>query len=86
VNAIAGLPPECPAWIGVLSPSDKIRCSRAPLSCRVRTFFACRSGIDEISIDLLLHLLDLLQHSPYGSRYPVEHSIRIIDELARVVG
>jgi hypothetical protein len=49
-------------------------------------FFAFRSGIDEISIDLLLHLLDLLQHSPYGSRYPVEHSIRIIDELARVVG
>jgi len=91
VNAMAGLPPEYPAWIGVLSPSDRVRCVRAPSSCRAGTIFqapllAFRSGIDGTSGDLLLHLLDLLQHFPDGSRDPVEHSICIIHELLCVVG
>jgi hypothetical protein len=94
VNATAGLPPECPAWIGVLSPSDTIRCVRTLSSCRDWMFFCQRQlffspsdpVIDETSADLLLHLLNLLQHSPDGSRDPVEHSICITHELARVVG
>jgi hypothetical protein len=49
-------------------------------------FLVFGSGIDGISTDLLLHLLDLLQHSPDGRCNPVEHSICIIHELACVVG
>ena len=91
---MAGLPPECPAWIGVLSPSDKIRCVRAPSSCQGTTFFCPNQplfyrpviGVDETSADLLSRLVNLLQHSPHGGRDPVEHSICIIHELACVIG
>jgi hypothetical protein len=90
---MAGLPPECPAWIGVLSPSEKIRCVRTASSCRDSTFFAQMTplfrpatGVDETSAVLLSRLLDLLQHSSYSGRDPVEHSICIIHELACVIG
>ena len=63
----------------------QIKMHANPVELSRPDFFVFRSGIDETSTDLLLRLLDLLQHSSDGSRNPIEHSICIIYELTCVV-